>query len=423
MKLISWNVAGRSGVLAAQAEALARQEPDLVCLQEVRATTLGRWSEALAEIGLGELEDSSEFIGPRRFFNLTASRWALRQLAPIGAPQPERVLSLAVQTPHGALELHNVHVPPAQSAGLVKVETCEAIHFALARPSDRHRVLCGDFNLPKLETAEGEVITFAANRPEWLQRWDAAERSILTGLAEWGMVDVFRALHGYERQDASWVFNTRARRKSAHRLDHILASSGLNPVWCDYHHGWREAGLSDHSAIEGVFEPQPTRRRQAMTTKADFNAEEWEQILQAPALAGLVVITAQRGGTIRESVQMAKAYTEARKEHAGSDLLSEIVAHPPTVDTRQFESAEQLRSEGLQRIRDAVALLEPKAEPGDVEAYKRFVLTVAERAAEATKSGGVLGIGGERVSDAESAALDELAAALGTERGTAPPTG
>ncbi len=48
------------------------------------------------------------------------------------------------------------------------------------------------------------------------------------------------------------------------------------------------------------------------------------------------------------------------------------------------------------------------------------MLTVAERAAERTKSGGVLGIGGERVSDAERAALDELAAALGVERDTAP---
>jgi hypothetical protein len=153
-----------------------------------------------------------------------------------------------------------------------------------------------------------------------------------------------------------------------------------------------------------------------MTTKADFNGKEWDQILQAPALAGLIVIAAQRGGTIRETVQMAKAYNEARKEHGGSDLLSEIVSRPPTVDARQFESAEQLRSEGLQRIRDAVALLEPKAEPGDVEVYKGFALTVAERAAEATKSGGVLGIGGERVSDAESAALDEIAAALGTTR-------
>ena len=130
MKLISWNVAGRSALLAAQADALARQDPDLVCLQEVRATTLPRWRNALMAAGLDVFEDSSAFIGERRFFNLAASRWELRQLPPIGAPQPERVLSVVVETPHGPLELHNVHVPPAQSAGLLKVETCEAIHFA-----------------------------------------------------------------------------------------------------------------------------------------------------------------------------------------------------------------------------------------------------------------------------------------------------
>jgi exonuclease III len=253
VKLISWNVAGRAGELPAQAAALARQEPDIVCLQEVRATSLPRWERALGDLGLAEIEDSSDFIGSRRFFNLTASRWPQRQLAPIGAPQPERVLSVAIDAPSGELELHNVHVPPAQSAGLVKVETCEAIHHALARPSDRDRVLCGDFNSPRLETAAGEVVTFAPDDPGLIERWDRAERSILTGLAPWGLTDAFRALHGYERQDASWVFHTRARRKSAHRLDHVLASESLNPVWCDYHHGWREAGLSDHSAIEAVF--------------------------------------------------------------------------------------------------------------------------------------------------------------------------
>jgi exonuclease III len=116
-------------------------------------------------------------------------------------------------------------------------------------------VLCGDFNTPKLETSEGELITFAANHPEHLQRWDAAERSLLEGLAEWDLADCFRALNGYDRQDVSWVFHTRSRRKAGHRLDHVLASASLRPVYCDYIHGWREAGLSDHSAIEAVFEP------------------------------------------------------------------------------------------------------------------------------------------------------------------------
>jgi hypothetical protein len=152
-----------------------------------------------------------------------------------------------------------------------------------------------------------------------------------------------------------------------------------------------------------------------MTTKADFDAVQWQTISEGPALAGMIVVSAQRGGTIRESVQMAKAYTEAREQHPGGDLLGEIVAQPPRIDARQFGSAEELRSQGIARIRDAVALLEDKAEPDDVDAYRRFALTVAERAAEATKSGDVLGIGGERVSDAERQALDEIATALGTD--------
>jgi hypothetical protein len=69
----------------------------------------------------------------------------------------------------------------------------------------------------------------------------------------------------------------------------------------------------------------------------------------------------------------------------------------------------------LERVREAVALLESKATLEEVDAYKQFTLSVAQRAAEADKSGGVLGIGGERVSDAEREALRELAEALGTE--------
>jgi exonuclease III len=154
------------------------------------------------------------------------------------------VLSTIVETPAGLLELHNVHIPPAKSRGAIKAATCEALYERLSRPSDRHRVLCGDFNTPKLETVEGDVITFAEE-----------ERLIVCGLAEWDLADVFRQLNGYERRDVSWVFHTQGRRKSGHRLDHILASSSLNAEFCDYQHGWRDLGLSDHSGMECLFAP------------------------------------------------------------------------------------------------------------------------------------------------------------------------
>jgi hypothetical protein len=150
-----------------------------------------------------------------------------------------------------------------------------------------------------------------------------------------------------------------------------------------------------------------------MTEKAEFNAEEWSTILQGPPTAGMIVVTAEKGGTIRESIGIAKAYAEAAKEHEGPGLVQEIVSARPEVDKERYKTAEALRSAGMERVQEAVKVLEGKAEPDEVEAYKRFILKVAETAAKAHKEGGFLGIGGTEVSEKEQAALDEIASALG----------
>lgn len=149
-----------------------------------------------------------------------------------------------------------------------------------------------------------------------------------------------------------------------------------------------------------------------MTGKADFTEEEWRQVLEAPPSAGMIVITAQSGGSVRESFSMAKAYTEARKHHGESELLDEVASTKPEVDRTRTGSVEELREHNLQNIREAIAVLEAKAEPGEVEEYKRFILGLAERVAEAHREG-FLGLSGERVSDSERAAVEEIAATLG----------
>ena len=63
-----------------------------------------------------------------------------------------------------------------------------------------------------------------------------------------------------------------------------------------------------------------------MTKKADFSAEEWSLVLEGPPTAGLVVISAERGGTLRESVSMGQAYVEARRDEGPSELLDAIVS-------------------------------------------------------------------------------------------------
>jgi hypothetical protein len=148
-----------------------------------------------------------------------------------------------------------------------------------------------------------------------------------------------------------------------------------------------------------------------MTAKADFNAEEWELLLQAPPSAGVLVAVAGRGGAIRESVSMAKFYAEARQQSGESGLLNEIVSAGPELDQERFKSPEQLKEHALQTLRDAVEVLGKKATREEVEDYKKFVLALADRVANARKEG-LLGVTGPRVSDAERDAVGEIAAAL-----------
>jgi hypothetical protein len=151
-----------------------------------------------------------------------------------------------------------------------------------------------------------------------------------------------------------------------------------------------------------------------MTTKSQFNAEEWDRVAQGPALAAVRVMLADRGGTIRESIALAKAYTEARRD-AGGELIEGLVSAPPNLSPSSMGKPDELREQLPERIRAAVQTVEEKATPEEAEQYRAFILRVADVVANAAKEGGVLGIGGKEVSAEEQAALDELAGTLRSE--------
>ena len=145
-----------------------------------------------------------------------------------------------------------------------------------------------------------------------------------------------------------------------------------------------------------------------MTTKAAFSPEEWKVVLEGPPAAGMIVITAARGGMFRETIAMSKAYAEARAEHGDSELLDEVVAARPQTDHTRYHSAEELRDNGLRHLRDAVALVDSKAAPQERDDYRRFVLNLAGKVAAAHKEGG------QSVSPAEAEAIQQITTALGT---------
>jgi hypothetical protein len=146
-----------------------------------------------------------------------------------------------------------------------------------------------------------------------------------------------------------------------------------------------------------------------MTTKAAFSPEEWASILQGPPSAGMIVVTAASGGMFRETMAMSKAYVEARGMHGQSELLDEIVAAKPKMEHQRYHSAEELKDAGLQHLRSAVVLLGSKATPEELDEYRRFILTLADKVAAAHREDG------QQVSPAEVAAIDQIAEALSTK--------
>jgi hypothetical protein len=145
-----------------------------------------------------------------------------------------------------------------------------------------------------------------------------------------------------------------------------------------------------------------------MTSKAAFSPEEWKVVLEGPPTAGMIVITAAHGGMFRETFAMSKVYAEARAQHGESELLDEIVAAKPNMDHTRYRSPQELKDHGLGHLRDAMALLESKATTEERDDYRRFVLALASKVAAAHREHG------QDVSPAETAAIEEITAALGT---------
>jgi len=272
MKIISWNVAGRVHKQKLQMDALLLRKPGVIGLQEVTSKTLPLWVEGLQKKGYIHTFSSfslhggnRKLIGPRKYGILIASRWPLEPVDQhsLKIPWHERLMSVLVHSPRVDFEFHVAHIPCGASHGYLKIETFEGIYKFLARKNNKYpRILCGDFNSPQAETTSGEVITWGQKirkdgqvklKNGAKKGWDAGERSIIQGLAEYDLCDIFRLLNGYKSQEFSWLFRRKGKIVSRRCFDHIFAAKTLNPDTCCYIHSIREDLLSDHSAIEATF--------------------------------------------------------------------------------------------------------------------------------------------------------------------------
>jgi hypothetical protein len=165
--------------------------------------------------------------------------------------------------------------------------------------------------------------------------------------------------------------------------------------------------------------------RSTTMKKTDFTAQEWEVLRDAPHLVMLSVATAGSSGpfgSLKEAFASAGAIVEAAKSK--NELLREICQREELKGAQQalqqsIKSAgdykalrDQLQTAAAEKATAANALLKQKGSPDDLQAFRDFLLNVAEKTAQAAKEGSFLGFGGERVSEGERTVIKKISNAL-----------
>jgi hypothetical protein len=159
-----------------------------------------------------------------------------------------------------------------------------------------------------------------------------------------------------------------------------------------------------------------------MTLRQSFNEREWALLGDAPLAAAAAVAMASPGGGRREADAMITGWREAGASVVASPLLAELVADLDP-ERRQGEGGaagyayDSIVDEAVDLCSRAVALLGRHAAAEDLEAYRSFVIALAERVAWASSESGFLGVGGNPMSPEERTMLGAVARALGYGRG------
>jgi hypothetical protein len=156
-------------------------------------------------------------------------------------------------------------------------------------------------------------------------------------------------------------------------------------------------------------------------SKTDFSPEEWQLIFTAAPMAGLAITAASPSGpfgVMKEMFSVGMAIGDAVKKGESNPLVQAIVQDIQARGTKperpkDVKTPEEARALAIERLRQVNELVARKAPPDVAEGFKRWLVDVSKRVAEASSEGGFLGFGGEKVSEAERKTLADIASALG----------
>jgi exodeoxyribonuclease III len=248
LKVATWNVNGVRAREAQLQEFIATEQPDVLCLQEIKATIdqLPMW--------LCDIEGYACYWHGGKGYSGVALH--VRQSTIPGRPEfhhPEFDYENRIVTARlPGLTVASIYVPNGGKDFEAKMRFLESLDtFAAAhQAAGETLVLCGDMNVARTDMD----VHPKERKPNVIgQRPD--ERALLESIIGRGLVDVHRQLEPDNAELFTWWApwrNLRARN-IGWRLDLILASASLaaRAKSCVVR---REFGTSDHGPVVAVFD-------------------------------------------------------------------------------------------------------------------------------------------------------------------------
>lgn len=161
-----------------------------------------------------------------------------------------------------------------------------------------------------------------------------------------------------------------------------------------------------------------------MTTRADFEREEWEVVQRSLSMVPAAVIRVAHGGMVPEILTVGSLFANAGRRFT-TELSQSLINSPFDIDgsprrrkgRRPYTPSEieVYSAEVWYAVREATTLVEKRATPDEIGEFKSIILYVADSLARVGKEGDPLGITGPALAESEKALLHQIADALGME--------
>ena len=246
LKVATWNLNGLRARAAQLLEWMAAEQPDVLCLQEIRVT------HAQIPMDMIEMEGFHSLWhgGPKGYSGV-----ALHISNRLGEPtfhHPEFDFENRIVGAHiGNWVFYSVYVPNGGKDLAAKMNFLEALekHLAGLAAEGRQVVLCGDLNL----TGSDKDVHPRERKPNAVGQLPL-ERELFHRIQALGYVDIQRQLHPQDEEIFTWwaPWRNLRQRNIGWRIDYILANTEL-AQYARTCVSQREFGTSDHAPLVAQF--------------------------------------------------------------------------------------------------------------------------------------------------------------------------